>query len=65
MRKLYASWPRQDCRTYLNELLADNRGGSRQGFSLSSYRELLFLVKLIETLEQMTREERETPGFAR
>ncbi len=65
MRKLYSTWPRADCRGYLNDLLTDNRGGSRQGFSLSSYRELLFLVKMIDTLDQMSLDEEEAPGFER
>ncbi len=65
MRALYGSWPKPSTRTYLTELLTDNRGGSRQGFSLGAYRELLFLVELLDTLELMAREEQEAPRFER
>ncbi|MGI9026001.1 MAG: hypothetical protein ACR2GP_10545 [Burkholderiaceae bacterium] len=56
MKKLREIWPRPECRTFLEGLLNDDRGGSRQGFTLAAYRELLFLVEILETLEHQMKE---------
>ncbi|MES2405998.1 MAG: hypothetical protein V4528_01590 [Pseudomonadota bacterium] len=41
-------WPTSDCRTYLEGLLYDDRGGEREGFSHHTYQDLLFLIGLLE-----------------
>lgn len=41
-------WPTSACRTYLEGLLYDNRGGERQGFSHQTYQDLVFLIGLLE-----------------
>ncbi|MHB1173771.1 MAG: type IV pilus assembly protein FimV [Sulfuriferula sp.] len=41
-------WPTNDCRTYLEGLLYDDRGGEREGFSHHTYQDLLFLIGLLE-----------------
>ena len=41
-------WPTSACRTYLEGLLYDNRGGERQGFSHQTYHDLVFLIGLLE-----------------
>lgn len=42
-------WPDGDVVGYLYQLLRDNRGGKRQGFSLPVVDEILFLIELKET----------------
>lgn len=59
MMRLRDTWPRRECRTFLEGLLTDDRGGSRQGFTLAAYRELLFLVEILEGLEQQVKETRD------
>lgn len=49
MKTLLAAWPSAECRGYLERLLNDDRGGSRQGFSLTAYREILLLVDVLDT----------------
>ncbi len=56
MKKLRETWPRPECHTFLEGLLTDDRGGSRQGFTLVAYRELLFLVEILEALEHQMNE---------
>ncbi|MEO6147745.1 MAG: hypothetical protein ABIT70_12010 [Sulfuriferula sp.] len=41
-------WPTNECRTYLESLLYDDRGGEREGFSHHTYQDLLFLIGLLE-----------------
>ncbi|GBL45376.1 hypothetical protein SFMTTN_1183 [Sulfuriferula multivorans] len=41
-------WPTSACRTYLEGLLYDNRGGERMGFSHQTYQDLVFLIGLLE-----------------
>lgn len=41
-------WPTSACRTYLESLLYDNRGGERMGFSHQTYHDLVFLIGLLE-----------------
>ena len=56
MKRLRETWPRRECRTFLESLLTDDRGGSRQGFTLAAYRELLFLVEILGALEHQAKE---------
>ncbi len=48
---LQRDWGTADARTFLEELLYDNRGGSRLGFSLAAYRDILLLLQLHEALD--------------
>ena len=57
MMKLQSGWPQPTMRPMLENLLNDDRGGSRQGFSLAAYRDILFLLELLNVLDQMTQEE--------
>jgi len=41
-------WPRPEALEYIETLLYDNRGGSRVGFSLSAFRDLLLLHSSLE-----------------
>jgi pilus assembly protein FimV len=41
-------WPSVPCRNYLKGLLYDDRGGERQGFSMNTYNDLLFLIDLLD-----------------
>lgn len=41
---------------YLNQLLRDNRGGQRQGFSLVVVDDILFLIELKETIASLAKE---------
>jgi pilus assembly protein FimV len=44
--RIEREWGTPPARILLDELLYDNRGGSRLGFSLSAYRDLLLLLQL-------------------
>lgn len=46
-------WPAGDVIEYLNQLLRDNRGGTRLGFSLSVVSDILFLIELKEISNKM------------
>ncbi len=48
VEKIRGYWANQPGRAYIEELLYDNRGGSRIGFSLATFRDLLLLHGLIE-----------------
>jgi len=65
IKRLRDTWPRRECRTFLESLLTDDRGGSRQGFTLAAYRELLFLVEILEALEHQTKEKIERTDIER
>ncbi len=56
IKRLRVAWPRRECRTFLEGLLTDDRGGSRQGFTLAAYREILFLVEILRVLENQANE---------
>ena len=49
-------WDSDDVVGYMYELLRDNRGGQRQGFSAFVASEILFLIELKETANRMSRE---------
>ncbi len=55
---LQRDWGTPDAPKFLEELLYDNRGGSRLGFSLAAYRDILLLLQVHEELEG------EEPAFA-
>lgn len=55
IREISQSWGTHECRRLLDRLLYDNRGGSRSGFTLNAYNDLLALRRLsdevIDTIE--------------
>ncbi len=65
MMKLQTGWPAPSVRTLLEGLLNDDRGGSRQGFSLTAYREILFLIEILDVLDLMSREDVEREEIRR
>jgi hypothetical protein len=65
MMKLQTQWPNAPVRPFVEALLNDNRGGSRQGFSLKAYRDILFLVEILDVLDVMQREDEEREGIQR
>lgn len=65
MAKLQAGWTGPQVRADIDALLNDDRGGSRQGFSLTAYRDLLFLAEVLETIDLLTREEEDRHGIRR
>jgi hypothetical protein len=48
MEQVLMRWPDGDVVSYLNQLLRDNRGGTRIGFPLSVVGDILFLIDLKE-----------------
>ena len=48
MEQVLIRWPEGDVLDYLNQLLRDNRGGTRIGFPLSVVSDILFLIELKE-----------------
>lgn len=44
-------WGTPAARKFLEELLYDNRGGSRLGFSLAAYRDILMLLQVHEEFD--------------
>jgi len=59
MNVVVEMWPHDDVVGYLYELLRDNRGGQRAGFTLPVVEEILFLVELKETANRLGSEEEE------
>ncbi len=59
MGKLQRLWGLPSCRDFLESLLYDDRGGAREGFTLSAYSEILFLVEIIQTAALLDEEEQE------
>lgn len=53
IRQLVNLWGTEDCRSYLERLLFDNRQGRRTGFSLVAYDDILVLRQLNEQLLAM------------
>ena len=45
--RIQALWGTEECYRYIQELLRDNRGGTRQGFPLPVVDELLFLSEIL------------------
>ncbi len=52
-------WGMPTCRSFLESLLYDDRGGNRQGFMLAAYSDILFLLELIDVANLMAGEEEE------
>ncbi len=52
MQQTIELWRDGDVLAYLQQLLRDNRGGKRSGFSLNVVEEILFLIDLKETLNK-------------
>ncbi|MEQ1597521.1 MAG: hypothetical protein ABL985_20760 [Casimicrobium sp.] len=48
--RIERDWGKPEARKFLDELLYDNRGGSRLGFSLAAYRDLLLLLQVHDVL---------------
>ena len=48
---LQRDWGTSDARKFLEELLYDNRGGSRLGFSLAAYRDILLLLQVHDAFD--------------
>lgn len=44
--RIVSTWDRPECLEYLHQLLRDNRGGSRTGFTLSLVQEILLLIDI-------------------
>ena len=51
--KVQQLWGMPSCRAFLDSLLRDDRGGSRQGFMLAAYSDILFLIEFIDLLAAM------------
>ena len=65
LSRVQIAWANGQARATIDALLNDDRGGSRQGFSLASYRELLFLVDVLDGLDAMGVDEDERSGIRR
>ena len=57
--KVQQLWGMPSCRAFLDSLLRDDRGGSRQGFLLGAYSDILFLVEIIDLLAAIKGESEE------
>ncbi len=53
VNKVVRLWGLQGCRLYLESLLYDNRSGTRTGFSLAAYDDIIFLLDLIQTIKDI------------
>ena len=51
INKVVALWGTPSCAVYLEGLLYDNRNATRQGFSLTAYNDIIFLIDIIELLD--------------
>jgi hypothetical protein len=65
MLKLHTTWGKPAARPLIEGLLNDDRGGSRQGFTLSAYRDLLFLLEIVDELDKIVQEDEEREGIQR
>jgi len=59
MEKAQRLWGLPSCKSFLDSLLVDDRGGARKGFMLPAYTDILFLLDIIDVEELMAREGRE------
>jgi hypothetical protein len=53
MEQVMMRWPAGDVVDYLNQLLRDNRGGTRTGFSLPVVNDIMFLIDLKEVSSRL------------
>lgn len=51
IEQICALWPGPDCTRYLEYLLVDNRDGTRSGFEVSVYRDVMMLIGVMKELE--------------
>ena len=65
MQRVTATWPNEECRANLEALLNDDRGGSRLGFSLLAYREILFLVDILDARRVLDKDDGDRAEIAR
>ena len=65
MMRIQIAWKGPQARSAVEALLNDDRGGSRQGFSLTAYRQLLFLSEILDVLDAMATEDDERSGIQR
>lgn len=65
MMKLQTTWSTSQASATIDGLLNDDRGGSRQGFSLTTYRELLFLSEILVMIATLEQEDEERQGIRR
>jgi hypothetical protein len=65
MAKVHAAWGKPAARPLLESYLGDDRGGRREGFSLTAYRDLLFLLEILGELDRMAVEEAERQEIQR
>jgi hypothetical protein len=65
MMKLQTTWDGPQARLTVDSFLNDDRGGSRQGFSLTAYRELLFLSEILDMIATIAGEERDRLAIQR
>jgi hypothetical protein len=56
MEKIIQRWQSDEVLGYMNQLLRDNRGGTRIGFALPVVSDLLFLVELKEVANKIDSE---------
>lgn len=60
MEQVMMRWPTGDVIDYLDQLLRDNRGGTRTGFTLSVVNDILFLIDLKEISNKIESEAAKT-----
>jgi hypothetical protein len=65
MMRLQTTWSGPLARATIDGLLNDDRGGSRQGFSLAAYRELLFLSEILDMIATIASDEEDRQGIQR
>ena len=56
MQQVVGLWEGGEVSGYLHQLLRDNRGGKRAGFTLPVVEEIIFLIELKETINKIERE---------
>lgn len=54
MEKLYSIWPGEAASAYLRNLITDNRGGERTGFGKAVLSEILMLIALLDTRNDLS-----------
>jgi hypothetical protein len=56
LERIMVQWPSAEATGYLNQLLRDNRGGTRIGFPLNVVSDILFLIDLKEVANRIESE---------
>ncbi|MEO9065038.1 MAG: hypothetical protein ABI277_12070 [Burkholderiaceae bacterium] len=65
MMKLLTTWSGPLAKSTVASFLNDDRGGCRQGFSLTAYRELLFIAEILDTLDLIAQDAEDRDGIRR